>query len=52
LLVQVSVYKGKGANYNEHNHIFLDKNTEAGYLEYQVPHLVNEASVTELDITR
>ena len=23
---------------------FLDKNTEAGYKEYQLPHLVNEAS--------
>ena len=39
------VYKGKGAKLQRALiAYFLDKNTEAGYLEYQVPHLVNEAS--------
>jgi len=39
------VYKGKGAKLQRALiTYFLDKNTEAGYLEYQVPHLVNEAS--------
>lgn len=39
------VYKGKGARLQRALiAYFLDKNTEAGYLEYQVPHLVNEAS--------
>jgi seryl-tRNA synthetase len=39
------VYKGKGARLQRALiSYFLDKNTEAGYLEYQVPHLVNEAS--------
>jgi seryl-tRNA synthetase len=39
------VYKGKGAKLQRALiSYFLDKNTEAGYLEYQVPHLVNEAS--------
>ena len=39
------VYKGKGAKLQRALiTYFLDKNTEAGYNEYQVPHLVNEAS--------
>lgn len=39
------VYKGKGAQLQRALiSYFLDKNTQAGYLEYQVPHLVNEAS--------
>ncbi len=39
------VYKGKGAKLQRALiSYFLDKNTEAGYIEYQVPHLVNEAS--------
>ena len=39
------VYKGKGAKLQRALiSYFLDKNTDAGYLEYQVPHLVNEAS--------
>jgi len=39
------VYKGKGARLQRALiSYFLDKNTEAGYQEYQVPHLVNEAS--------
>lgn len=39
------VYKGKGARLQRALiTYFLDKNTEAGYEEYQVPHLVNEAS--------
>jgi seryl-tRNA synthetase len=39
------VYKGKGAKLQRALiAYFLDKNTEAGYTEYQVPHLVNEAS--------
>jgi seryl-tRNA synthetase len=39
------VYKGKGARLQRALIMyFLDKNTEAGYKEYQVPHLVNEAS--------
>ncbi|MES2746898.1 MAG: serine--tRNA ligase [Bacteroidota bacterium] len=39
------VYKGKGARLQRALiAYFLDKNTEAGYIEYQVPHLVNEAS--------
>jgi seryl-tRNA synthetase len=39
------VYKGKGARLQRALiSYFLDKNTEAGYREYQVPHLVNEAS--------
>lgn len=39
------VYKGKGAKLQRALiTYFLDKNTEAGYIEYQVPHLVNEAS--------
>lgn len=39
------VYKGKGAKLQRALiAYFLDKNTEAGYNEYQVPHLVNEAS--------
>lgn len=39
------VYKGKGARLQRALiSYFLDKNTEAGYLEYQVPHLVNSAS--------
>ena len=38
-------YKGKGARLQRALiSYFLDKNTEAGYTEYQVPHLVNEAS--------
>ncbi len=39
------IYKGKGARLQRALiSYFLDKNTEAGYKEYQVPHLVNEAS--------
>lgn len=39
------VYKGKGARLQRALiSYFLDKNTEAGYKEYQVPHLINEAS--------
>lgn len=39
------VYKGKGARLQRALiSYFLDKNTEAGYIEIQVPHLVNEAS--------
>ena len=39
------VYKGKGAKLQRALiTYFLDKNTDAGYNEYQVPHLVNEAS--------
>lgn len=39
------VYKGKGARLQRALiSYFLDKNTEAGYTEYQVPYLVNEES--------
>ncbi len=39
------VYKGKGARLQRALiAYFLDKNTAAGYIEYQLPHLVNEAS--------
>lgn len=39
------VYKGKGAKLQRALiAYFLDKNTDAGYKEYQVPHFVNEAS--------
>jgi seryl-tRNA synthetase len=39
------VYKGKGARLQRALiSYFLDKNIEAGYTEFQVPHLVNEAS--------
>lgn len=39
------VYKGKGARLQRALiAYFLDKNTAAGYREYQVPHLINEAS--------
>ncbi len=39
------VYKGKGAKLQRALiSYFLDKNTDAGYREYQVPHMVNEAS--------
>ncbi|MGB3344371.1 MAG: serine--tRNA ligase [Aequorivita sp.] len=39
------VYKGKGARLQRAMiSYFLDKNISAGYTEYQVPHLVNEAS--------
>jgi seryl-tRNA synthetase len=39
------VYKGKGAKLQRALiAYFLDKNTDAGYQEVQVPHLVNEAS--------
>ena len=39
------VYKGKGARLQRALiSYFLDQNTAAGYTEYQVPHLVNEAS--------
>ena len=39
------VYKGKGAKLQRALiTYFLDKNTETGYNEYQVPHVVNEAS--------
>ncbi|AXT21057.1 serine--tRNA ligase [Flavobacteriaceae bacterium AU392] len=41
------VYKGKGAKLQRALiNYFLDKNTEAGYREVQVPHLVNEDSAT------
>ncbi len=39
------VYKGKGARLQRALiAFFLDRNTEAGYTEMQVPHLVNETS--------
>jgi seryl-tRNA synthetase len=39
------VYKGKGAKLQRALiNYFLDKNTQAGYTEVQVPHLVDEAS--------
>ena len=39
------VYKGKGARLQRALiAYFLDKNINAGYTEYQLPHLVNEAS--------
>lgn len=39
------VYKGKGARLQRALiNYFLDKNTQAGYNEIQVPHVVNEAS--------
>lgn len=39
------VYKGKGAKLQRALiNYFIDKNTDAGYQEVQVPHLVNEAS--------
>ena len=39
------VYKGKGAKLQRALiQYFLDKNTEAGYTEFQVPHLVNKDS--------
>lgn len=39
------VYKGKGARLQRALiAYFLDKNTSAGYTEYQLPHLINEAS--------
>tara|TARA_R110002012_G_scaffold263456_1_gene446184 strand:+ start:8434 stop:9705 length:1272 start_codon:yes stop_codon:yes gene_type:complete len=39
------VYKGKGARLQRALiNYFLDKNTEAGYTEVQVPHVVNEVS--------
>ena len=39
------VYKGKGAKLQRALiSYFLDKNIEAGYAEFQVPHVVNEAS--------
>lgn len=39
------VYKGKGAKLQRALiSYFLDRNTDAGYKEFQVPHLVNEAS--------
>ena len=39
------VYIAKGARLQRALiHYFLDYNTEAGYTEYQVPHMVNEAS--------
>ncbi len=39
------VYIGKGAKLQRALiSYFLDKNTKAGYTEYQVPHLINEAS--------
>lgn len=39
------VYKGKGARLQRALiSYFLDKNTQAGYTELQVPHLVNETS--------
>jgi len=39
------IYKGKGAKLQRALiAYFLDKNTQAGYTEMQVPHLVNEAS--------
>ena len=40
------VYLGKGARLQRALvHYFLDKNTDAGYLEVNPPHVVNEASV-------
>ena len=39
------VYKGKGARLQRALiNYFIDKNTDAGYIEIQVPHLVNEVS--------
>ena len=39
------VYKGKGARLQRALiAYFLDKNTAAGYTEYQLPHLINETS--------
>ena len=39
------VYKGKGAKLQRALiNYFLDKNTAAGYKEFQVPHLINESS--------
>ena len=39
------VYKGKGAKLQRGLiNYFLDKNTSAGYTEFQVPHLVNSDS--------
>ena len=39
------VYKGKGARLQRSLiAYFLDKNVDAGYTEFQLPHLVNEAS--------
>ncbi|SEC34605.1 seryl-tRNA synthetase [Tenacibaculum sp. MAR_2009_124] len=39
------IYKGKGARLQRALiSYFLDKNTDAGYTEVQVPHLINEAS--------
>ena len=39
------IYKGKGAKLQRGLiNYFLDKNTSAGYTEYQVPHLVNSDS--------
>jgi seryl-tRNA synthetase len=39
------VYKGKGARLQRALiNYFLDKNIEAGYKEYQVPHLINQES--------
>ncbi len=41
------VYKGKGAKLQRALiNYFLDKNTDAGYDEVQVPHMVNEESAT------
>jgi seryl-tRNA synthetase len=41
------VYKGKGARLQRALiNYFLDKNTQAGYTEVQVPHLVNTESAT------
>ena len=41
------VYKGKGARLQRALiNYFLDKNIEAGYIEVQVPHLVNAESAT------
>lgn len=40
-----SVYKGKGARLQRALiSYFLDKNTEAGYTEVQLPHMINETS--------
>jgi len=39
------IYKGKGAKLQRALiSYFLDKNTATGYTEYQVPHVINEAS--------
>lgn len=39
------VYKGKGARLQRALiNYFLDKNTQAGYTEFEVPHMVNETS--------